>query len=203
MAANTASFIQGGEELYRTKSYSYNLQDLAKLMEGGADAIVRPYPTYVHYSDNPEVIQATSDVYMYGNVITHNSYKSPDYVNSFKWDRKIEVDGTSTYEYINIWSAMIKTHTLMNKVQYPDNMDTNTFNVWGQGNASTQFALWDGNEAGTSGYYFIIANRLGGSIGFGGFDGAEIIYNTNSYNFVGGDNSHLDMQPFTAILAKK
>ena len=199
-AANTASFMQGGEELYRTKSYSYNLEDLERLMEGGADAVVRPFPKYVHYSEDPNVIQATSDVMMYGNVITHNSYKSPDYVNSFKWDRKIEVDGVSTYEYKDVWTKMIKAHELMAKVDYPVNLDTPTFNVWGQGDGQTALALWNGNTEGTSGYYFILASRVGGSIGFGGFDGCEIIYSTNTYNV---KDYVLSMQPFTAILARK
>ena len=199
-AANTASFIQGGEELYRTKSYSYDKDDLAKLMQGGAEAVVRPYPTYVHYSTDPDVPQATSEVYMFGDVITHNSYKSPDYVNSFKWDRKIAVDGTSTYEYNEIWQKMIKEHSNMAKVDYPTNLDTPTFNVWGVGDNSTSFALWNGNEAGSSGYYFIVAGREGGSVGFGGFDGCTILFSTNTYTFA---DYNLKLSPFTAILAKK
>ena len=209
-AANTASFIQGGEELYRTKSYSlYNAYyaELGQpspdeLQTGGADAIVRPYPKYVHYSTDPEVIQATSDVYMYNDIVTHNSYKSPDYVNSFKWDRKVKVENVSTVKYNDMWKAMIKAHSLMGKVDYPDNMDTPTFNVWGVGDGSTSIALWNGNVAGTSGYYFLIAGRMGGSVGFGGFDGCTILYNTTG-NTTSISGDALNMKPFTAILAKK
>ena len=203
-AANTASFIQGGEELYRTKSYSYDKEDLAKLMEGGADAVVRPYPTYVHYSTDPEVIQASFEVYMYdGDIITHNSYKAPDYVNSFKWDRKIEVDGVNTYKYKDVWCEMIKHHSEMAKVDYPTNLDTPNFNIWGTGDASTVLALWNGNTAGTSGYYFFMTNRFGGTIGFGGFgENAEVIYSTNSYHF-DGENMTLRLEPFTAVLVRK
>ena len=206
-AANTASFIQGGEELYRTKSYKYcSAEEWAKLTEGGADATVRPFPDNVHYSTDPDVIQATSDVRMFSNghdqnVVTHNSYKSPDAVNSFKWDRKIAVDGTSTYEYIGIWQTMIKEHSKMAKVDYPVNLDTPTFNVWGVGDNSTSLALWNGNEAGTSGYFFFVTGREGGSIGFGGFDGVTILFSTTGTQSMDGYN--LKLPPFTAVLAKK
>ena len=205
-AANTASFIQGGEELYRTKSYSYDLDDLEKLMTGtdasNSDAIVRPYPDYIHYSTDPEVPQATSEVRMYdGDVITHNSYKSPDYVNSFKWDRKLEVDGVSTQEYNVIWQTMIKEHRNMAKVSYPENLDTPTFNIWGAANGSTSIALWNGNETGNSGYYFFVSGRDGGSVGFGGFDGVQVLFATN--NNYSMNNNHLVLPPYTAILAKR
>lgn len=211
-AANTASFIQGGEELYRTKSYEYcSAEEWAKLTEGGADATVRPYPDYVHYSTDPEIIQATSDVRMFSNgkdqkVVTHNSYKSPDSLNSFKWDRMIEVDGVDVSGYNDMWKIMIKEHSNMAKVDYPTNLDTPTFNVWGVGDNSTSFALWNGNEAGSSGYYFIVAGREGGSVGFGGFDGVQILFCTSAATetvpswLVGGN---LKLPPFTAILAKK
>ena len=205
-AANTASFIQGGEELYRTKSYSYDKADLAKLMTPGDDgtpAVVRPFPTYVHYSTNPEVVQATSDVMMYGDVITHNSYKSPDYVNSFKWDRKIEVDGYNTYNYIEVWKSMVKHHSLMAKVDYPDNLDTPTFNVWGVGDGSTAFALWNGNVAGTSGYYFLLTGRNGGSVGFGDWTGCQMIYNTTGTSLPTISSYSVGLAPFTAVLVKK
>ncbi len=204
-ASNSAAFIQGGEELYRTKSYSYDKEDLARLMEGGADAIVRPYPTYVHYSDNPEVIQATSDVYMYGDVITHNSYKSPDYVNSFKWDRKIEVDGNDVSGYNQVWCNLVKVHAEMAKVPYPINLDTPTFNVWAETvyTGSHGVALWNGNEAGTSGYYVFIVGREGATISVGdSFTFSSIIYDINyspDIYYSGG----LHFPQFSILVAKK
>ena len=140
------------------------------------------------------------------NVVTHNSYKSPDAVNSFKWDRKIAVDGTSTIDYNAIWQTMIKEHANMAKVDYPTNLDTPTFNVWGAGDNSTALALWNGNEAGSQGYYFIVTGREGGSVGFGGFDGVTILFCTSApTSSVPGwlSSYNLNLPPFTAILAKK
>ena len=203
-ASNSAAFMQGGEELYRTKSYSYmDPEDLAKLMSGGAEAVVRPFPDYVHYSDNPEVIQATSDVRMYGgDIVTHNSYKSPDEVNSFKWDRKIEVDGYDTYQYIDTWSKLVKEHEKMSKYGYPDNLNTPKFNVWESTvyNDSNGLAIWNGNEAGTSGYYIFFANRYGAEIGFGSsFTAEQVIYKNCNYTIA---DSKMKLPAFGIVVAK-
>ena len=199
-AANTASFIQGGEELYRTKSYSYlSKEDLADLMSGGAEAVVRPYPDFVHYSTNPDVIQATSDVRMFnGDIVTHNSYKSPDEVNSFKWDRKIEVDGVDVTKYNEKWCKMIQEHIKMPKVQYPDNLNTPTFNAWNIYDSSTAVALWDGNAAGTSGYYLFVSGRNGAVIDAG--DMGSVIYSNGTYSH---SNGKLTLSAWTVIVAKK
>ena len=207
-ASNCAAFMQGGEELWRTKSYSYNLDDLNnRLMVGGAEAIVRPYPDYVHYSTDPDVIQATSEVRMYNNeVITHNSYKSPDYVNSFKWDRKLSVDGYDCSWAINIWPKMIKEHAKMPKVDYPTNMSTETtapYNVWSSTtyDGSSGIALWNGNSEGTHGYYVFIVNRNGASIGVGdSFDYGTIIYEVGGGSKSGGN---MNFGPFSIFVSKK
>ena len=205
-ASNGAAFILGGEELYRSKTYE-DAEELAKLMEGGADAVVRPfgssYPQNKHYTTNPDEIQATSEVEMYGKVTSHNSYKSPDSINSFKWDRKVSVNGTDVSAYNKIWSAMIKTHTKVAKYGYPDNMNTASYNVWDSTtyDGSTGLALWNGAADGSSGYYFIFSNRAGATIGFGGFDGFTILYSTrDDYSF---SNYKLTLKPFTFICARK
>ena len=175
MMGNGIAFIQGGEELYRTKNYKYNIEETKKLMAhnepDASDAIVRPYPDFVHYSETQ--VYATADVRMYGSdseydIVTHNSYKSPDYVNSFKWDRKISVDGTDTSKYIEVWNKMVSLHDDLPKYFYPDNCDTAQLNCWfanGTSASAGAFAMWNGNEEGTRGYYFVFASRDGGSIG--------------------------------------
>ena len=203
-ASNGAAFILGGEELYRSKTYE-DAEELAELMEGGADAVVRPfgidYPQNYHYTTDPDLIQATSEVEMYGKITSHNSYKASDSINKFRWDRKISVNGVDVSTYNSVWSKMISLHTKTAKYSYPENMDTASFNVWSTGNGSTGVALWNGNEAGTSGYYFLFAGREGAKIGFGGFDGASIVFATrNDYSF---SNSVLTLQPFTFICARK
>ena len=199
MLSNGVAFIQGGEELYRTKSYSYDKTDLAKLMEGGAEAIVRPFPTYVHYSDDPDVIQATSDVLMYGDVITHNSYKSPDYVNSFKWDRKIEVDGTSTYDYNEVWRKMVHAREDMYRVSYStmyEQGDTSNYNAWGDG--SSVIAGWV-RISSSQGYGFLFGGRSGGSFTWGGMNVDSILFQNMNISRSG---SNLVIPPYGFVCYK-
>lgn len=197
MSSNGVAFIQGGEELYRTKMYGD--AELAELMEKGT---VRPFPDYVHYSEDPEVESATSDVRWFDNkVITHNSYKASDAVNSFKWDRKIEVDGVDVSSYNEIWAKTIKIHSQTAKYEYPDNLDTPKLNTWNVFDGSTTFAMWNGNEAGTSGYYLVVSNRKSSSSLGIGLDGANLLFaSRNDYSYSGGN---LNMKPFTFMCYKK
>ena len=203
-AANTASFIQGGEELYRSKTYT--AEELANYYDGtvNAENIVRPFSTgqdYVHYSPDPDVVQATSEVWMYGKVTSHNSYKAPDSINSFKWDRKISVDGFDTYQYNDTWAAIIKEHSKMSKVSYPDNLDTPKFNIWNADYDSNAFGLWNGSADGSSGYYFFIANGNGGNVGVGDLGSCEIIA---SYGYTNhGSSAYVELSSFGFVLAKK
>ena len=181
MLSNGVAFMQGGEELYRTKTYSYDKEDLAKLMEPGADgspAIVRPYPLYPHYDSNPDVICAAYEVEMYGNYISHNSYKSPDYVNSFKWDRKIEVDGVDVSSYNNVWSSMVKARRSMYRVSYStmwEQGDTSNYNAWGDGYGSSVVAGWVRTDD-KHGYGFLFAGRKGGAFNWGGLSVENIVF---------------------------
>ncbi len=90
MSANTPAFFLGGEELLRTKE------------------LIGEIPTYVTEDSWTE---------LYGRKISHNSYNSPLYVNSFKWDNKVEVtiDGEtlkdSTYKYNDNFKKLIKLHS--------------------------------------------------------------------------------------------
>ncbi|MCR5491446.1 MAG: hypothetical protein K6F32_04905, partial [Bacilli bacterium] len=68
MASNGIAFMQGGEEIFRSK--------------------------IIEQEDLEEVEETTYEA-KYGNYYSHNSYNAPAYVNSFKWDRKIAVNGIS------------------------------------------------------------------------------------------------------------
>lgn len=203
--SNGAAFIQGGEELYRTKSYSYcSAEQLAKLTAGGADAVVRPFPTYVHCSEDPEVIQATSEVMMYGSIITHNSYKSPDEVNSFKWDRKISVNGTSTYEYNETWQKLVKAHNDFYKIDYAtmwESGDTSNYNAWtlAEGNyGACVIGAWM-RISSTQGYGFIFANRAGGTFNWGSINVASTVFSSGGVTR-NGDN--ITLAPYACVCYK-
>lgn len=191
MLSNGVAFIQGGEELYRTKTYSYDLDDYnnvqSKPKADGSPATVRPYPQYPHYDSDPNVVCATQDVEMYGNIISHNSYKAPDYVNSFKWDRKIEVDGLDTSDYNEVWQKMVKARESMKRVSYQtmwEEGDTSEYNAWGNGAGSSVVQGWVRIDA-THGYGFFFAGRRGGTRIWEGINVEDVVFSNMNISLSG------------------
>lgn len=189
MMSNSASFIQGGEELYRTKSYSAE-----ELEELEAKGTVRPYPDYPHWSSDPDVEIATSDVWMYGKVVTHNSYKSSDAVNSFKWDRKIEVDGVDVYQYNETWKKMVHEKRNVAHYTYPTNCDTPDLNVWNTGDGSHAVCVWVASGDG-SGYYFVFSGRVSATVGID-LSNTTLVFSSGGYKSSGSYSITLDAYSF-------
>ena len=193
MMSNGVAFMQGGEELYRTKTYSYDLDDYNTVQSApkadGSPATVRPYPQYKHYDSDPNVVTATQEVNMYGDIISHNSYKAPDYVNSFKWDRKIEVDGIDVSGYNEVWSKMVKARREMKRVSYQTmwvDGDTSEYNAWGDGWGSSVVAGWC-RISSTQGYGFLFAGRKGGTFNWGSINIADTVFSNMNISR-SGDN---------------
>jgi pullulanase/glycogen debranching enzyme len=193
MMSNGVAFMQGGEELYRTKTYSYDLDDYNNVQSvpkaDGSPATVRPYPEYKHYDSDPNVVCATQEVNMYGDIISHNSYKAPDYVNSFKWDRKIEVDNVDVSGYNEVWSKMVKARREMKRVSYQTmwvDGDTSEYNAWGDGYGSSVVAGWC-RISSTQGYGFLFAGRKGGTFNWGNINIADTVFSNMNISR-SGDN---------------
>ena len=106
MASNGIAFMQSGEELFRTK-----VLDPVKDKDYSSE----------YYCN------------MYGNKVSHNSYCASDECNSFKWDRKISVDGVSTTPYFKSLVSAIKLHSQIKKYAYPDNFETANIHCWNEG----------------------------------------------------------------------
>ena len=189
-ASNSAAFIQGGEELYRSKSATaaelaelglLELDNLGNVVKDN-DAIVKPFSdgsTYVHYSTDPEAFVSSSEVWMYGKITSHNSYKSPDLINSFKWDRKKTVNGKNVEVYNTMWSNMIRTHIESSKISSVIGDDNpSEFNTWTNGNGSTGIALWNGNATGTVGYKYAFSGRGETWFAWGDSVGGTVVYST-------------------------
>ena len=143
MMSNGVAFMQGGEEIYRTKTIAKKANDSQGIRatpeydellrtdlpkDQRENATVRPYPDYVTYDENHEQIEATGEVRMYGTdaagnpeLVSHNSYRLPDSVNSFKYDRKIHIGDTNTYQYINQWKELLKVRNETRKVSKEEN----------------------------------------------------------------------------------
>lgn len=208
-AGNSAAFILGGEEIYRSKSATgEQLQELGlmDLENPSMEDIIRPFSdgsTFVHYSTDPDAMVASSEVWMYGLVTSHNSYKSPDIINSFKWNRKSQVGETDVSGYISKWNDMVKTHIESNKVQRVIGDEyVDEFNTWSHGNGSTSVALWNGNAEGTSGYKYAFSGRETGYIGWGDALGGELIYSTGFVGDPSFQNGYLVLPPFSSVVVK-
>ena len=198
-ASDSAAFIQGGEELYRTKTYTD--EEVAELYdETDPQSILRPFTykkDYVTYTTDPNQVMCTAEVWMYGKVTTHNSYKSSDHVNSFKWNRKIMVDGFSTYSFNETWKAMIRTHAELPKVGWPDNTydDCPNLNFFGEQNPNV-IRLWFGVNPSKGYYFFVNGRRDSSNIDIGDLGGCEIVYKSKDY-------SNGKAGAFTIICARK
>ena len=93
MLTNGVAFMQGGEEIFRSK----RLND----------------------TDKAKVESSTYEA-MYSYTVSHNSYNAPASVNSFKWDRKIVADGVETKDYCAKIAEAVKLHSTMQKWTYPN-----------------------------------------------------------------------------------
>ena len=89
LLSNGVAFIQGGEEVFRTK--------------------------WIRTPADEELAIPSKYEFINGKKISHDSYNLSDDVNSFKWDRKIEVDGVKTGNYVNAIKEAIRAHKAMPK----------------------------------------------------------------------------------------
>ncbi len=213
MASNGVAFMQGGEEIYRTKTIS-DVDNLAQgfkatpeyaaLTEGGDEAIVRPFPSYMNYDpkNNPEdpeydpdapiSVLCTGEVKMYGTheMVSHNSYKLPDSVNSFKWDRKIQIGSELTCDDFDSWKAMIALRHRTEKYDYDqleriiDGSGTkfvDSFSKWGDDsyivNGGVGFYL-------PNGIHIALSSRDGGALSIGQ---QTFVYSSKGYASYDGD----------------
>lgn len=107
LMSNGAAFINGGEEIFRTK-----IEDAEEPSEG--------------------------EVMMYGKRISHNSYMSSDFTNSYKYDRKV------TYKaYFDMYKNLVGIRKLLKPIYYPDNtvVVDGKINTWDT-DSGTRIALY-------------------------------------------------------------
>lgn len=161
MASNSAAFMLGGEELFRTK----------EVPQG--------------YVDSKDVLPATFTK-LYGHNISHNSYNSPLDVNSFKWGNKfkIEYDGAtalnSEYHYNEAFASAVQLHDKIyaENTRINHSAPTNKYKAWPNGVTSTGEPyinlFWNGGEgnAWTIGIqydelFIFVSGKSGGNISAG------------------------------------
>ena len=136
---------------------------------------------------------------MYGTneMVSHNSYKLPDSVNSFKWDRKIHIGSEMTYDKFGAWKSMISLRHSTAKYDYDDLFTggyNDRFSIWGDQNFAT---------AGGVGFYIpngihlVLSSRDGGSLGIGE---QTFVYYSKGYASYSGGN--IGMYPYSIFVWK-
>ena len=91
MASNGVAFMQGGEEIFRTKEL--NAEERAQ-------------------------VSPTTYELMYDRYCAHNSYNAPLSVNSFKWTNKLSVKGVSYNGYFEAFKNAVKLHNTLPKLPF-------------------------------------------------------------------------------------
>ncbi|MDR1697461.1 MAG: hypothetical protein LBR37_00890 [Erysipelotrichaceae bacterium] len=156
------TFINGGEEIFRSKRISE--AELAATQAKGPDAQEWEYI-----------------VNMYGYYVSHNSYKSDDECNSYKYDRKV------TYlSQFNSMKEMIRIRKLVGHYAYPDASNPENVDAWSTGNSIGIFIKSSGKS-----YFIFIGGRANVSaVPFDNSDysRATLIHNskTNAPGYSGG-----------------
>ncbi|MGM9873707.1 MAG: alpha-amylase family glycosyl hydrolase [Bacilli bacterium] len=188
-ASQSIAFMQGGEELFRTK-----IQD-------NPDA--RPYPDYPVYTGDPEDILCTGDVEMFGKIISHNSYKSSDNCNSFKWDRKISIEyqgnKVDVSSYSNRFKEAIKIRNdkTIPQYLYPNNLDSQNISTWGVDSGSSIFGIRMGF------YCMFFSGRSSGTISYDAISTCTIIYNSlGGTNGITKGSGTIKLEPYQFIITK-
>ena len=156
--SNSVAFIQGGEELFRSKEVKTedDLKLIAKVDEEGHQ-----------YYEKTNVIN--------GKIISHDSYNLSDDVNAYKWDRKICIGSTSTLNYVEQIEAAVHLRKFLPKYSKED-MDAHApytagspLYAWGVGAGDG----WGGKTAiGVKNgyYYFFIVGQTDDSIAFNEYE---------------------------------
>lgn len=178
------AFIQGGEELFRTKIEMTVEENNALPI----DERLIPFD-----ADNED--SSREIVEMYGKIISHNSYKSSDRTNSFKYDRKVDL-----LSYFNSYKAAIAARSYVTRYAYMSDT-TGVMNTWISGNT---IGLWVKGSGGKSDIVFFITGRTTGSISFSNVGTAIDRYNSlqwySGYEYNSGTGNITMNQKYLALL---
>lgn len=153
------AFLHGGEEIFRTKTTITVAENNALPEE----------ERYIPYSpDHGPEIKDDEVVEMYGKLVSHNSYKSNDRTNSFKYDRKVDL-----LDYYNSYKAAIDARKYITRYEY--NEDSSGYmNTWVNGNT---IGLYVKGAEGKQDICFFVTGRTTGTISF-----ENVATSTNRYN---------------------
>ena len=163
---NGVAFIQGGEEVFRSKVITSDA-DKELIKQVGEDGSVS-------YKDTATIA---------GKMVSHNSYNLSDAVNAYKWDRKISIGSTNTLQYVRAIQAAIQLRKHLARYSKADMDAHGPYEGTG-----TFFAKSTGSDWGTNAfiirngaYYFIIAGNRSDNIAFSEYESGinQLVYCSN------------------------
>ena len=139
MFSNGVAFIRGGEETFQSKEVS------------AADIELYGY-------DRTVLVR--------GKYISSNSYRLSDYTNAFRWDRKISINGVTTFDYYQEIAKAVHTRDTLTKYT-KEELDAHSpfsssspMNVWNRGSGSTVLGMKNGD------FFFFVAGCNNDDISF-------------------------------------
>lgn len=145
LMSNGISFINGGEEIFRTK-----------------------------IEDNEDITSYEEN--MYGKRITHNSYCSSDFTNSYKYDRKVDL-----LDYFNMYKELVSIRKNLVTLKYDANTKydgSGDMNTWNTDNSSTGIGIYRKGKDGSA--YVILINGRSDSYTMPCGSQTSLIFNNSS-----------------------
>ena len=165
--SNGVAFIQGGEELFRSKEVTTDA-DKELIRKEAEDGTI--------YYEKTNTIG--------GKMISHDSYNLSDAVNAYKWDRKISIGTTSTLGYVRAIQDAVYLRKYLTKYSKEDMDAHNPYNSSSTMKAWSMGSDWNGNTAigmKNGPFYFFVAGIRDSNIAFSEYESGynEMIYCSN------------------------
>jgi pullulanase len=156
------AFIHGAEDIFRTK-VEMTVEENNALPE--EDKIIPWDPE--NEESSREIIE------VYGKLVSHNSYRSPDRTNSFKYDRKVTL-----LAYFNSYKAAVAARLQVTQYGYMENRST-VVSTWVEGNT---IGMWVKGSGGKSDICFFVNGRTApNTISFSNVSTSALVYNSLSW----------------------
>lgn len=185
LMSNGVAFIQGGEEIFRTKEVTEE-RDLAAILN--YDDEDKPY-----YKDT-HVIG--------GKLISHNSYNLSDTTNSFKWERKVKIGNTPTLKYCEAIADAAEARKHLTRYTWDD---ISAWNAQGLQNHERPMNAWtNGGVVGyrNNNYYFIINSTSSTEFYFDAITYCDNVFMTDPYRGYSKSGTGVTLNWGTAICVK-
>lgn len=156
------AFIHGAEDIFRSK---------VEMTVEENNALPEEEQLIPWNSATPDINRDI--VEMYGKLVSHNSYKSPDRTNSFKYDRKVML-----LSYFNAYKAAVAARAQVTQYGYMADRSS-VVSTWMSGNT---IGIWVKGAGGKSDVCFFVNGRTSpNTISFSNVATSNEVFNSLSW----------------------